>query len=167
MTADDELRARREAIVREHIRCERLGTDIDGAVATFHEGEATYDVVPLAHLKPPDQELTHPRAEDVHALLTELTTAFPDLELQIERLHHADDAVIVEGRTTGTHRGTFLGIEASGRRIEVRAAVFYRFDGDRMTNETLYFDSATQMRQLGLDVMPLGQDVAQPTPSGL
>jgi hypothetical protein len=32
----------------------------------------------------------------------------------------------------------------------VPAAVFYRFDGDRMTNETVYFDLATMMRQLGV-----------------
>jgi steroid delta-isomerase-like uncharacterized protein len=153
-----DLRARREAIVREHIRCERLGTDIDGAVATFFEGRATYDVVPLEHLRSPGQEITHPRPEDVHALLTELTTAFPDLELVVEKLHHADDAVIVEGRTTGTHRAPFFGLDPTGRRISVRAAVFYRFDGDRMTNETIYFDLATQMRQLGLESMPLTEE---------
>ena len=39
--------------------------------------------------------------------------------------------------------------------MDLRAAVFYRFDGDRMLNETVYFDLATMMRQLGFDSMPL------------
>lgn len=149
------LRRRREEVVREHIRCERRGTDLDGAVATFADGRATYDVVPLEHTKAPGQALTHPTPGDVKRLLEELTTGFPDLELEVVQLHHADDAVIVEGRTQGTHLGRWLGIEPTGRKIDVRAAVVYRFDGDRMTNETIYFDLATQMRQLGFATMDL------------
>lgn len=149
------LRERRWAIVAEHIRCEVHGTDIDGAVAAFADGHATYDVVPLAFLSSPGQEVTHPSPEAVHAHLTELATAFPDLELVPERVHHTDDAVIVEGRSVGTHRGVFLGLPATGARMDVRACVIYRFEGERMVNETVYFDLATQLRQLGERTMTL------------
>jgi steroid delta-isomerase-like uncharacterized protein len=152
---DAALRERRWAVVAEHIRCEIHGADIAGAVAAFAGGEASYDVVPLAFLSSPDQELTHPSPEDVHAHLTYLTTAFPDLELIPERVHHTDDAVIVEGRSVGTQRGEFMGFPPSGARMDVRACVVYRFDGDRMTNETVYFDLATQLRQLGHRSMEL------------
>ena len=156
MTHD--VRARRWATVQEHIRGEIHGADLDAAVAAFAEGHATYDVVPLEFTKAPGQELTHPTPEQVRAHLGELTTAFPDLELVVERVHHADDAVIVEGRQTGTHRGDFFGLPPTGRRIDVRAAVFYRFDGERMTNETVYFDLPTQLRQLGLTEMRLVEE---------
>jgi len=149
------LRALRWAAVSEHIRCEIHGTDLDGAVAAFADGEATYDVVPLSFLRPEGQELTHPTPAAVRNHLADLTAAFPDLELVVERIHHSDDAVIVEGRSVGTHLGAFGGVAATGRRMDVRACVVYRFDGDRMTNETVYFDLATQMRQLGLTSMPL------------
>lgn len=149
------LRERREAIVREHIRCERRGTDIDGAVATFHDGRASYDVVPFEHTKAPDQELTHPSASDVHGLLSDLAFSFPDLELEMVRLHHADAAVIIEGRTKGTHRREWQGIPPTGRSVDVRAVIIFRFDADRMTNETIYFDLATQLRQLGIGAMEL------------
>lgn len=151
----DDLRARRWAIVAKHIRCEIHGADLDGAVAAFADGEATYDVVPLSFLKPDGQALTHPTATDVRAHLAYLTAAFPDLELVVERVHHCDDAVVVEGRSVGTHLGEFVGVAPTGRRMDVRACVVYRFDGDRMTNETVYFDLATQMRQLGLASLPL------------
>lgn len=150
-----ELRRRRWAVVAEHIRCEVHGTDIDGAVAAFAGDDASYDVVPLTFLSPPGQALTHPTPHDVHAHLTYLTTAFPDLELVPERVHHTDDAVIVEGRSIGTHRGEFLGLQPTGARMDVRACVVYRFDGERMTNETIYFDLATQLRQLGERTMEL------------
>ena len=101
------------------------------------------------------QELTHPTAADVLEHLTALTTVFPDLELVPERVHDTDEAVIVEGRSVGTHRGAFLGIPPTGRRMDVRACVVYRFDSDRLTNETVYFDLATQLRQLGLGAMDL------------
>ena len=147
---DEQLRSRREAIVREHLRGEQAGADIDAAVAAFADGHATYDVVALRPiLGTPDGEVTHPAPEQVHAHLVELTDGFPDLELAIERLHHAEDAVIVEGVQRGTHLGDWNGMAPTNRRIDVRAAVFYRFDGDRMTNETVYFDLMTMMRQLG------------------
>lgn len=146
-----DLRARRWATVEEHIRGEVHGADLAAAVAAFADGDATYDVVPLEFLKPAGQALTHPTTGDVREHLEYLTTAFPDLELVVERVHHADDAVIVEGRSVGTHRGEFMGVAGTGRRMDVRACVVYRFDGDRLTNETVYFDLATQLRQLGLE----------------
>lgn len=108
------------------------------------------DIHALEFLKPDGQELTHPTASDVREHLAYLTTAFPDIELVVERVHQADDAVIVEGRSVGTHRGEFMGAAGTGRRMNVRACVVYRFDGDRLTNETVYSDLATQLRQLGL-----------------
>lgn len=149
---DESLKNRRWKVVSQHIACESRG-DVAGAIDTFEY--ATYDVVPLEHTKVEGQELTHPSPGEVEGLLTDLTTAFPDLELLPERVHHADEAVIVEGRTRGTHRAEFMGIAPTGRRIDVRAAVIYRFEGDVLTNETLYFDLATQMRQLGFGSMEL------------
>ncbi|MDX2160301.1 MAG: ester cyclase [bacterium] len=139
------LRAVREALVREHIYCESH-QDVDGAVATF--ARASYDVVPLANA--PDAPHTHPTAADVHEHLSGLLNAFPDLELIIVTLHHADEAVIVEGRMKGTHSQDWGDLKATGRRMDMRAAIFYRFEGDQMVNETAYFDMATMLRQLGV-----------------
>lgn len=150
------LRARRQEIVFEHLRGERHGANLAAAVAAFAEGEATYDVIPLRPLLgTPEGDVTHPSPEQVEEHLRELTTGFPDLELVAHRIHHADYAVIVEGVQVGTHTGVWNGMEPSGRRITVPAAVFYRFDGERMLNETVYFDMATMLRQLGLERMEL------------
>jgi len=145
MTDLPALRAAREAIVRQHIYCESHH-DVEGAVATF--ARASYDVVPLA--SSPDAPHTHPTAADVHEHLSGLLNAFPDLELIILNLHHADDAVIVEGRMRGTHSNDWSDLKATGKTMDMRAAIFYRFEGDQMVNETAYFDMATMLRQLGV-----------------
>lgn len=155
MTVDADLRALREEIVFAHIRGERHGADIDRAVSAFAGGRATYDIIALRPiLGTPDGVVTHPTAEQVHEHLVELTRGFPDLELVTHRLHHADFAVIVEGVQVGTHTGPWNGLEPTGRRITVPASVFYRFDGDRMTNETVYFDLLTMTGQLGVEPPP-------------
>lgn len=95
-------------------------------MATFHS--ASYDVVPLADS--PDAPMTHPTEDDVREHLAGLLNGFPDLDLEIVTLHHADDAVIVEGRMRGTHEGVFAGLAPTGRRMDMCAAIFYRFEGD-------------------------------------
>lgn len=142
-----DLREKREALVRQHIYCESH-QDVDGAVATFARG-ASYDVVPLA--ENPDAPKTHPTTEAVHEHLSGLLRAFPDLELIIIHLHHADDAVIVEGRMKGTHLNDWGDLQATRRRMDMRAAIIYRFEDDVMVNETAYFDMATMLRQLGVE----------------
>lgn len=150
------LRSRREEIVFAHIRAERHRADLDGAVAAFADGHATYDVIPLRPiLHTAEGQVTHPGPDAVRAHLGELTCAFPDLELVVHRIHHADSALIVEGVQIGTHDGEFSGLAPTGRRICVPAAVFYRFEAERMVNETVYFDLATMMRQLGVGELPL------------
>ncbi len=144
-TPDHLLRDRRETIVRQHIYAESHG-DVVGAVAAF--ARASYDVVPLA--ESPDAPMTHPTPADVHAHLSGFLGAFPDLELIILRLHHADEAVIVEGRMIGTQSNTWGDLPPTNRKMDSRAAIFYRFEGDQMVNETAYFDMAGILRQLGV-----------------
>jgi steroid delta-isomerase-like uncharacterized protein len=74
---------------------------------------------------------------------------FPDFHVQPEKFHHADDAVIGEGRIAGTHDGPFAGVPATGRRVDYPAVAMFEFEEDKLVCEKLYFDSATILRQLG------------------
>ena len=75
---------------------------------------------------------------------------FPDFHAAIDRLHHGDSVVAAEIRMLGTHRGPWAGIPPTGRRIEVPALSLFKFDGDKLECEKVYFDIATLMRQLGV-----------------
>ncbi len=53
--------------------------------------------------------------------------AFPDFHTTIENLIAEDDWVAFHLRHQGTHEGEFLGVAATGRRVDFRSMVFNRF----------------------------------------
>jgi steroid delta-isomerase-like uncharacterized protein len=138
-TVDQSLRERREAVVREHVAAENRH-DIDAAVATFDRPR--YEVMPLG--EPNDGEAA------VRELLQELMDGFPDFNADVQRMHHADDAVICEVRVTGTHQAPWSGIPATGRPVDLPMACIFDFEDDRLVCEKVYFDLATMLRQLGV-----------------
>ena len=130
-------REQREAIVLAHVAAENAGA-VEATIATF--ARPRYNVYPMGAVSEGEEAVRH--------LVTGLLTAFPDFHFQILKLHHADDAVIVEGVISGTHKADFAGLAAGGRRMEVPAACVFDFEDDRLVNESVYFDFATLQRQL-------------------
>src|SRR6266446_4861098 len=49
----------------------------------------------------------------------QLMKAVPDLEIEVQRRHVTDDAVLLEVMIRGTHLGEWRGLPATGRRVEV------------------------------------------------
>src|SRR5581483_2445339 len=134
-----DMRAKRDAVVNTHIEAESVTHDVAAAIATFHHPR--YEVPSVGAIA--DGE------EAVQGLLTQLLCAFPDFWLEKSAVHHADQAVIVECRFGGTHRGPWAGIEPSGKRMEVQSALIFVFDGEKLVCEKVYFDHATILRQIG------------------
>jgi steroid delta-isomerase-like uncharacterized protein len=137
VSEEQALRERREAIVNEHIAAENRH-DIEATIATFHS--ARYEV----NGEESDGE------EAVRDLLQELMAGFPDFQVEVGKFHHADDAVIGEGRITGTHGGEFAGVPATGRRVDYPAVAIFEFEEDRLLCEKVYFDGATILTQIGV-----------------
>jgi len=131
------LEEKREAIVRAHVEAENRH-DVEATLRTFDH--ARYEVVPFGGATE--------GAEAVHGLLSALMSAFPDFHADVRRLHHSNAAVIVETVLTGTQRDTWLGVPASGKRVEVPCACIFEFDEDRLICERVYFDNATMMKQI-------------------
>jgi steroid delta-isomerase-like uncharacterized protein len=144
VTVDTDLRARREAIVREHADSENR-QEFDVALATFHH--------PRYELVPNGEVIDGPA--DVAAYYRETRAAFPDQRNEILALHHADDAVLMELELTGTHRGDFRGLPATGRSFRCRMLAVFEFEEDRLLCERVYFDQNTILRQLGVAHDPL------------
>ena len=73
------------------------------------------------------------------------------------RMHVADDDTIVsEFDLLGTNTGPFLGMEPTGRPFRVPVIAVFTFDGDRITNERVYLDGASLLRQIGREeLLPL------------
>ena len=137
--AEEQLRARREAVVREHMESENRH-EFDATIDTF--AHPRYELVATGEVY--DGEAA------VRAYYEQTRSAFPDQRNELISLRHADDAVVVEFDLLGTHRGPLRGLPATGRSFRARMTAFFIFDGDRIVCERVYFDQATIMRQLGV-----------------
>jgi predicted ester cyclase len=123
-----------------HIEAEAVNHDVAATVATFRR--ARYEVPAMGAI------VDGPEA--VSGLVGGLMSAFPDFYLHKIALHHADDAVVVEARFGGTHRGVWAGIEATGKKMEVKAVLIFVFEGEDLICEKVYFNHATVLRQFGV-----------------
>lgn len=72
-------------------------------------------------------------------------------KIDVQKQHVTDDAIIVEVIIRGTHLGTWRGLPATGRRVEIPLCGIYTFDAqDRLAGEKIYYDRGTVLRQLGV-----------------
>ena len=133
----DDVRARREAIVRRHMEAENVH-DFDAVIDTF--SHPRYELIPTGAI--------HDGEAAVRAYFRETRTAFPDQRNELISLRHADDAVVVEFWLLGTHRGPLAGVAPTGREFKCRMTALFLFEGAEIVCERVYFDSATILRQL-------------------
>ena len=81
-------------------------------------------------------------------LLLDTLAAFPDLQVRVVRWIEAGDIVVTEEILEGTHRGTFAGLTATGRRVQLHLCHVHRVDGGRIVERIAYHDTAGVLRQL-------------------
>ncbi len=67
----------------------------------------------------------------VKAQFAPLISAFPDWHWEIRHIVVDDDNIVVHFAVTGTHRGTFQGIEATGRRVSVSEFTHYHLENGK------------------------------------
>ena len=134
------IRTQREAVVQAHIKAEAVDHDVAGVLASFRHPR--YEV--------PALEAIADGTQAVEGLIGYLLAAFPDFYLEQKATYHAEDAVIVECRFGGTHRGIWNGIQPTGNLMEVPAVLIFIFEGEDLVCEKVYFDHATILRQLGV-----------------
>jgi steroid delta-isomerase-like uncharacterized protein len=139
-------RSARLAVVEQHIRLENEH-DLEGVLRTFGD-TARYDDEPWGE--------HYEGRTGVHQFYEQLMKALPDLEIEVQRRHVADDTVLVEVMIRGTHLGGWRGLPATGRRVEFPLCGVYTFDADdRLAGEKIYYDRGTVLRQLGVFHEPL------------
>jgi steroid delta-isomerase-like uncharacterized protein len=91
-----------------------------------------------------------PTKEGVKDFFRMYLAAFPDLRMEPEDVLPSGDKVIARTRGTGTHRGDFMGLPATGRSIDVELIDIMRFRDDGLVQEHWgVFDALTMMQQLG------------------
>ncbi|MFG1816806.1 ester cyclase [Kribbella sp. NPDC049174] len=89
-------------------------------------------------------------AEAFKQIWAMLLHAFPDLHVKVEDLIAEDDKVVIRNTVTGTHRGEYMGVPPTGKRITYNEIFIFRFAEDRITETWGIVNVLSQMRQLGL-----------------
>ena len=81
-------------------------------------------------------------------------TGFPDVHADILDMVAEGEKVVWRVRMTGTHRGTFLGIPATGNSFDVEAVIISRFVDGLVVEDHVNYDRLGMMQQLGVIPVP-------------
>ena len=92
---------------------------------------------------------------------TAFFSALPDLEATMEDLVIAGDRVVGRFVYRGTHSGEFMGIPATGRRVELRSIDIWRVDDDMFVEHWDELNTLEFFAQMGV-----GPQLAGPQPAG-
>lgn len=93
--------------------------DIPGLLATLTD-DCVYEVVTTGH--------AWRGLAGAKAFYTELLTAFPDVHFDLQNIVIGPQGVCEEANVTGTHRGDWLGIAASGNQVQFKVIIFFPWD---------------------------------------
>jgi steroid delta-isomerase-like uncharacterized protein len=141
VASEDSHLAARIRTVQEHVRLENLH-DLDGIMHT-------YGAVARYHDEPwGDHRISR---EAVRQYYEELLSAVTALLIEPQQQYATNEAIILEAVVSGMHTGPWRGLPGTGRRIQFTLCAIYTFDeADKLEAETIYYDRATVLAQLGL-----------------
>ena len=95
-----------------------------------------------------------PGLEGLKDVLRGLRAAFPDMHWTIQEQIVEGDKVLSRFEWTGTHRGTFLGMPATGRSVTVWGMVIDRIEDRKIKDTRIIMDTLGLMIQLGVVPLP-------------
>lgn len=96
-----------------------------------------------------------PSREGVKTFFHMQIAAFPDLRLAVEDVLADGAKVVARVRYTGTQRGEFQGMPATGKAVDIQLIDIFAFaDDGRVREHWGVIDQMTMMQQLG--VVPAG-----------
>jgi len=78
-----------------------------------------------------------------------MRSGFSDVQWSLEETIAEGDKIAARFTMRGTHDGTFFGVPATGRKIEVRAMSFYRLAGGKFVEEYGQPDLLGLLQQIG------------------
>lgn len=140
LLSENRLKARLQA-VDAHIQAE-CEHDLEALMQTYGE-TAGVEIVSAG-----ERYIGHSAVQTAYA---DLFQGFPDLQISVKFQHITETVIVSEAVMSGTHLGTWRGLAATGKQMQVPLCIIFLFDDqDKLTNKKTYFDSATMLTQLGL-----------------
>jgi steroid delta-isomerase-like uncharacterized protein len=76
--------------------------------------------------------------------------SFPDLQFSIEQMVSEGDPVMTQMQMEGTHQGAWLGIPASGKKMQIRMFTVHRIEQSKIVEDWVLVESLGLFQQLGV-----------------
>jgi steroid delta-isomerase-like uncharacterized protein len=137
-------RITRRKAVEEHARSyfDALARRDPDAMAEHWREDGVADFVPLTVLR---------GSAEITGFFRELFAAIPDLETSVTRVVAGERQAAVEWRMTGHFTGApFQGVDATGKRIELRGLDLLEIEDGKNVTNTAYYDGMSFARQIGM-----------------
>jgi steroid delta-isomerase-like uncharacterized protein len=115
--------------------------------------DALYAPAYVSHSFPPDFP---PDREGLKRFVTAFRDAFPDLHWTLDDVVGEGERVVARMTGTGTHRGTFMGIPATGKSFTVGGILEARFEDGKWAEDWVSLDQLGMLQQLGVVPIPGG-----------
>ncbi|KQQ79085.1 ester cyclase [Aureimonas sp. Leaf324] len=88
--------------------------------------------------------------EGVRKLADVLNPGIPDMKLPISHAVAEGDLVLIHLRVQGTHGGELMGLEPTGKPIDIGVMDLFRFQGDKLVEHWALLDNLGLLKQLGV-----------------
>ena len=88
--------------------------------------------------------------EGLKEIIVMMRAAFPDIHWTLDEMVAEEDTVVSRFTWTGTHRGPFLGIPATGKPVTVKGVVIDHLAEGKMAESRILMDNLSLMQQLGV-----------------
>jgi steroid delta-isomerase-like uncharacterized protein len=111
---------------------------------------AVMDRIVDAHYVNYSMPMTTPGPQGLRQVLEMFVSAFPDMHIVVEDIVAENDKAATRGHFTGTHSGTFMGVPATGKSINVSYIDMWAAHNGRMIENWVQMDILGLMVQLGV-----------------
>ena len=95
-----------------------------------------------------------PDREGTKQFFTMAFAAFPDFHSTLEDMITAGDKVVSRFTASGTHKGEWMGIPATGKRMTSPGISIHRMAGGKIVDNWVSMDMLGVLQQLGVIPMP-------------
>jgi predicted ester cyclase len=92
--------------------------------------------------------------KDFKQMESEWYDAFPDTHYTIDDMVAEGDKVAARVTVTGTHKGEFMGIPPTNKKVKISLIFIDRFAGGKIVEDNGEYSALDLMRQLGLSRIP-------------
>jgi steroid delta-isomerase-like uncharacterized protein len=137
LSAVEQRNLRTVTEVLEYWNCQ----DVEGVLAHYDDGITWLNIA---------MEETYRGKSEVRVFLRKLFAAFPDLNFEVTYKIARGHNVAEQWCIRGTHGGTFMGIPATGRRVEIPGMSMAELREGMFVSDHFYFDALGVLRDMAL-----------------